>query len=210
MEALRLELERKRKEREALAPAEATAGKKNKWVRRGDVEAAREAAYREAEAREAEERAKRLVVPCLRKFDGGGSAAAAGAATSDDAAGPSGDGEEEGGAPAAAGGGAVSVAPVPAASADSSLPPTEVKRLLRKLGQPIALFGENDGARLERYRAVAAALPAEDEDEELKRGQMFNERWVPSACVGMVWGWDGWVVGGEWLMLARLFARSPL
>lgn len=183
MEALRLELERKRKEREALAPAEAEGGKKKKWVRRGDVEAAREAAYREAEAREAEERARRLVVPCLRKFDGGGEAAAAGsgAAVSVDAAGPSGGVQEGGGAAALADGGVGAVGR--AAPAESWLPPTEVKRLLRKLGQPIALFGEEDGARLERYRAVAAALPAEDEDDELKRGQMFNERCVPSGCL---------------------------
>ena len=58
------------------------------------------------------------------------------------------------------------------------LEPKEVKRLLRQLGQPVQLFGEEDEARLERYQAVHAAVLAareSDEDIELKQGQMFNE-----------------------------------
>jgi pre-mRNA-splicing factor 18 len=51
-------------------------------------------------------------------------------------------------------------------------------KLLRKLGQPILLFGEEHEARVERYHAVHAAImatKASDEDLELKQGQMFNE-----------------------------------
>jgi len=183
MDVLKLEMERKRKERETLAAgqapaseAEGGAAKKKKWVRRGDVEAAREAAYHVSEAREAEERAKRLVVPCLRKFDGEGAASTAIDAdkhiAGDDALDAGVDaGRSRDGKAAAGAAGTSTTVHIP-----DGIKSTEVKRLLRKLGQPIQLYGEDDETRLERYRAVAAALPAEnEEDDELKRGQMFNE-----------------------------------
>ena len=52
----------------------------------------------------------------------------------------------------------------------------EVKLRLRELKQPVQLFGESDGDRLERYNAANTTAPAtREEDIDLKRGQMFNE-----------------------------------
>jgi pre-mRNA-splicing factor 18 len=168
MEALKKEMERKKREREALAGggAAAASGPK-KWMRRGDVEAARERQYREETAREAAEQAARLRVPCLEHHD-----AARGAVSSDPAAVA---------AAAAAAAGLKSAAEVAAAEAAEAaaapaLAPREVKRRLRALSQPISLFAESDDERLVRLRAVEAALPKSNEaDLELKKGQMFNE-----------------------------------
>jgi hypothetical protein len=61
--------------------------------------------------------------------------------------------------------------------------PLEVKRLLRSLGQPIQLFGETGEERLERYHAISAALPTENEDDRVLKNlehgiadrQLFDE-----------------------------------
>jgi len=165
MEALRDAMEKKRKEREEAAAAGGGGGKK-KWVRRGELEAQREAAYREEMA--AAEASRKLVVPCLRRYEGEGDAAAAVDNTGTGAA-------LVGGLSAAARAGGVGAGGASSAGGDMvHLEPKEVKRLLRQLGQPVQLFGEEDEARLERYRAVAAATEKED-DAELKAGQMFNE-----------------------------------
>lgn len=166
MEALKAELERKRKERESAAGAPTLGGDgKRKWVRKGDIERARVAKYHEDEAIDEAERKKRLVVPCLKRYDEAQPTDAdAGAARARASAGGS------------SGAGKSADAAAPAEKTPQSA--GEVKRLLRKLGQPIQLFGEEDEARLERYQAVHAAVLAareSDEDIELKQGQMFNE-----------------------------------
>mmetsp|Transcript_21467 Transcript_21467/g.59063 ORF Transcript_21467/g.59063 Transcript_21467/m.59063 type:complete len:374 (-) Transcript_21467:449-1570(-) len=157
MDSLRLELERKRKEREEAGGG--GGGSTKKWVRRGEIEAARAAAYRAAEAAEAEERAKKLVVPCLRSFPSA----------------PLREGEREGQRGSEGKGPVVPAVTSASASVPVDISTIEVQRLLRKLGQPITLFGEGEEERLARYKAVLDALPAEDENIELKRGQMFNE-----------------------------------
>ena len=169
MEALKKEMERKKREREALAGgAAAAASGPKKWMRRGDVEAARERQYREETAREAAEQAARLRVPCLEHHD-----AARGAVSSDPAAVA---------AAAAAAAGLKSAAEVAAAEAAEAaaapaLAPREVKRRLRALAQPISLFAESDEERVVRLRAVEAALPKSNEaDLELKKGAMITPR----------------------------------
>lgn len=166
MDALRQEMERKRK-----ATAELTGGKK--WVKKGDIEKARVAQYMEAQALEEEERKKRQaavaasdaadVAATLARVAKSAAPAASDAAASGAAA--------SGGASsssAAAGSGAV---------VEEELRPSDVKRRLRMLAQPIQLYGEGDEERLERYRAVSSALPSEKEVDtsDLKAGQMFNE-----------------------------------
>ena len=128
MEALKAELERKRKERESAAGAPTVGGDgKRKWVRKGDIERARVAKYHEDEAIDEAERKKRLVVPCLKRYDEAQPADAdAGAALARASAGGS------------SGVGKSADAAAPAEKTPQSA--AEVKRLLRKLGQPIQLF----------------------------------------------------------------------
>ena len=165
MDALKQEIERKRKEREEAAGAGgvAPAGPK-KWLKRGDVERLREEKYYADEARESKEREGRLVVPCLQRYDTGTDEAPAADANAGASAAAS------GGAPQGASAGA------PDGSGGKELLDVEVKRLLRNLGQPIQLYGEDGAERLERYRNVSATLPSVNEENlELKKGQMFNE-----------------------------------
>ena len=172
MDALKAEIERKRKEREELGAA---GGGKKKWAKRGEIEKARVAQYHADENREAKERESRLVVPCL-KYANITTADNAAAAAVEEAA------EDSSGEPNAAGNTSSKKSQSKKALEAAKLKPSEVKRLLRQLLQPIQLFGEDDEARLERYQAVSAALPtASEANLEFKKGQMFNETQVGTA-----------------------------
>ena len=166
MDALKAELERKRKEREAN---NAAAGPR-KWVKRGELEQQRAIKYYENEAAEQEERARKAVAPqhrikaanALESESAEGSISSAYASTVGSKGGTS--------ASSAAAASAMDSA------ADEMLRPTEVMRRLRRLGQPIKLFGEDDEARFERYRAVSSAMPSEAEvDLELQKGQTWGQ-----------------------------------
>ncbi|KAL1508684.1 hypothetical protein AB1Y20_004779 [Prymnesium parvum] len=149
MEAIQAEIARKRKEREeamALAGGGAEGGKK-KWVRRGDEEQYRQQRYlaERAAAEEAEkERQRRADEAWARQAGLKKEEAEETAAREQSAA-------------------------VHAASLRNSgdLRPVDVKRLLRKLSQPIQLFGETDEERLERYRAASAVVLTEKQDDAL-------------------------------------------
>jgi len=157
MDALKAEIERKRKQREeAAASGTASASGGKRWVKRGDIEKARVAKYYADEERESKEREARLVVPCLRYAKTASGTSDSLVAELDPTTLDVGRSAEE--------------------DASVSMLPVEVKRLLRQLNQPIQLFGESDEERLERYRAVSAAIPSVNEEHlELKQGQMFNE-----------------------------------
>ena len=132
-----------------------------KWVRRGDVEQVRVQQYHEEEARQTEERAKKAVAPQFRNVPSRPDVevvVANTAAKHDDGQSASDDRSK-------------------ACDAGKEKPkPTEVKRKLRILGQPIQLFGEDDEERLERYRAVSSALPSQSEvDDQLKAGQTWGQ-----------------------------------
>jgi len=182
MDALQAEIARKRKEREATAGT-AAAGPR-KWIKKGDLEKQREAAYLQTEATEQEERQKKLVVPQHRDA----AIAAEQAAERKRLAGESDALQDEqqqgaGASSATAGssgsvGGGVSRSGAGASTdSEAALRPVDVMRRLRALGQPIRLFGETDEERYDRYRAVSSALPSEAEvDLELKKGQMFDQR----------------------------------
>lgn len=152
MDRLKAEIERKRSASAALGGNTAVGGKK-KWVKKGDLEKARVAQYHEGKA----EDDKARQTSSNARFDAGA---------------PIVDGTDSGGGaiapPVVAGG---------AGSSTEDIRPSDVKRRLRMLGQPIQLFDEDDEERLERYRAVSSALPTESEVDrsDLKKGQMFNE-----------------------------------
>jgi len=152
MDLLKAEIERKRSASAALGGNTAVGGKK-KWVKKGDLEKARVAQYHEGKA----EDDKARQTSSNARFDAGA---------------PIVDGTDSGGGaiapPVVAGG---------AGSSTEDIRPSDVKRRLRMLGQPIQLFDEDDEERLERYRAVSSALPTESEVDrsDLKKGQMFNE-----------------------------------
>jgi len=158
MDVLKAEMERKRKEREAAAVSlgDGAGTAKKKWMKRGDVEKLRVAQYHEAEAREAEERKARQHVPCLRYREApDANSLAIGEVVE-----------------------AESKAACSAMADDdvTALQPAEVMSLLRKLGQPIKLFSEDNEARLERYRAVRAAAPTVNQEHlELKQGQSWGQ-----------------------------------
>ena len=188
MDALQAEIARKRKEREANAGT-AAAGPR-KWIKKGDLEKQREAAYLQTEATEQEERQKKLVVPQHRDA----AIAAEQAAERKRLAGESDALQDEqqqgaGASSATAGssgsvGGGVSRSGAGASTdSEAALRPVDVMRRLRALGQPIRLFGETDEERYDRYRAVSSALPSEAEvDLELKKGQMFDQRQLFERC----------------------------
>ena len=172
MDALAAEIARKRKA-SVDAKAALGSGGARKWVKKGELEQLRVAQYHESEAHAAEERSKKLLVPQFRESGVAAADSAQAGPASTSAADGSG-AQDDGGASSSS-----AVPPVPTKSSDDQLlrsRPAEVKRRLRGLGQPIQLFGEEDGERLERYLAVSAALPNESVvNDALKAGQMFDE-----------------------------------
>lgn len=165
MEALAAEIARKRKaSADAAASSGGTASGPRKWVKKGDLQKAKEATYHKETAEHQAAEKERLVAPQFRYNQPG---ASEGAGSSSDTARAA----DESAAAAAA------KAEAEAADKTKRLKPVEVRRLLRSLGQPIQLFGEDEAERLERYQAVSKALPSESEaNDELKAGQMFDER----------------------------------
>ena len=192
MDAIKAEIERKRRLQQ---DAKETLGRK--WVKRGEVEQIRQKQYYEEEARQAEERSKKAVAPQFRRAPDDGSASAAGVSSGADGAptlGSSG-GEHGGGASAATASGGAKAAAGGKTADKENMKPTEVKRKLRLLGQPIQLFGEDDEERLERYHAVSAVLPSESEvDDQLKKGQTWGQN--ESLTLARADGRDGEAGGG--------------
>ena len=173
MDALAAEIARKRK---ATADAKAALGaggdSARKWVKKGDIEKVRVGKYLEEEERRAEAISKKSIVPQFRFVSG--DATEGGSAAGDPALSGLADGSAEGSTAAAVerSGNEAGKAVKAGSAAEEHLKPTEVKRRLRGLAQPIQLFGETDEERLERYRAVSAALPSESVvNNELKAGQ---------------------------------------
>jgi hypothetical protein len=158
MDAIKAEIERKRRLQQ---DAKETLGRK--WVKRGEVEQIRQKQYYEEEARQAEERSKKAVAPQFRRAPDDGSASAAGVSSGADGAPTAGSsgGEHGGGASAATAPGGAKAAAGGKAADKENMKPTEVKRKLRLLGQPIQLFGEDDEERLEKQQFLdrLSALP---------------------------------------------------
>lgn len=165
MEALKAEIERKRKASADAAAAAAGSGGPRKWMKASEREKVREAEYHAETAKEQERAKAKQVMPQFR-YAQPDSSMSGGASSSADAT-----------EPAADSAAAKAKAAAAATEAAKALRPIEVRRLLRNLGQPIQLFGEEEADRLERYQAVSKILPSESEaNDELKAGQMFDER----------------------------------
>ena len=160
MDVLQAEIARKRKVAEEAVGA--LEGKK-KWVKKGDLEKLRVAKYleEEAAARAKSDQQQEERIETVAGSDGPSSLGLGARAEQTEAA-------------------SISHAMM---LKNKQMRPLEVKRLLRSLGQPIQLFGETGEERLERYHAISAALPTENEDDlvlkNLEHGiadrQLFDE-----------------------------------
>ena len=177
MEALQAEIQRKRKEREALTSGGSAAGGAKKWMKRGELEKKKEAAYREAEAQDQEDRARRIMAPQQRNAALAAEQAAQTAAVHKNAAGDAAHSTDTGAGGSAVGSSSSTGGKSSTSKDEGPVRPADVMRRLRALGQPICLFAETDEERYDRYCAVSSALPSETEyDLELKKGQMFDQR----------------------------------